>query len=657
MKKLLFLTLFLLSLSNLSAQSVFINEFHYDNIGADSDEGWEISGIAGTNLNCYDIILYNGSTGASYSTITLSGIISDQQCGYGSISFLESGIQNGAPDGIALYNTCTSTLIQFLSYEGSFTATNGVANGVTSTDIGVTETGTTLVGQSLQLIGNGTTYVDFTWQSPTTNSMGTINTGQNFCTCPGLSTEPTNNPVSLAVTPSDCFSGATSWTIGADAANTLVIISATAITGSPADGVGYTASSNFGTGSTLNPGEYIIYNGNSNSQTITGLTENTTYFITAFSYNGTMPNCEENYLLVGTSTTFTTLAGCAANGSQITSILYNSCNGSSEGTDEIFTFTTGIDPVNIDDILIEYPNNTDYCNVGCGANTLINNPTYLNDLNVMAGCTIFTYADPIPAGTDVMVFTGNPPTTVLDYSSQCGASNLPIYALFNNNTSSTGQFANTGVRTLIVNFGGGITDTVTYNGSLQANLDGATVNFDTPGNANYFISTDCVFPLSVELVDFKAETITNFTNLKWTTTTERNNSHFSIEKSLNGYDFEEIGKISGFGNSMSRLNYNFTEYTQLYGTVYYRLKQVDFDGNSSYSYTIKLIGSNSTIYYSTHQIHFNFDTQQIVNIYNLSGQLIHSQLIQNEHILNWQHKGFFIVDLPNLQYRSKLICD
>ena len=657
MKNLLYLTLFSLSLSNLSAQSVFINELHYDNVGGDTSEGWEISGPVGTDLSCYDIILYNGSGGASYNTINLSGIINDQQCGYGSISFLEAGIQNGAPDGIALYNTCTSTLIQFLSYEGAFTATNGVANGTTSTDIGVAETGTTPTGQSLQLIGNGTTYTDFTWQSPATNSIGTVNTGQTFCICPGLSTEPTNNPVSLTVTPPDCFSGTILWTVGADALNTLIVISTSAITGFPTDGVAYIASSSFGTGSTLNPGEYVIYNGNSNSQTITGLAENTTYFVTAFSYNGTMPSCEENYLLGGTSTTFMTLAGCAANGSQITSILYNSCNGSFEGTDEIFTFTTGTDPVNIDDILIEYPNNTDYCNVGCGANTLINNPTYVNDLNVMAGCTIFTYADPIPAGADVMVFTGNPPTTVLDYSSQCGASNLPIYTIFNNNTSTSGQFANTGVRTLIVNFGAGITDTVTYNGSLQATLDGATVNFDTPGNANYFISTNCVFPLPIELVDFKAETITNITNLKWTTTSERNISHFSIEKSLNGYNFEEIGKVNSIGNSTSQINYSFTENTKLYRAAYYRLKQVDFDGDFRYSYAIKLINLNSIVYYSTHQIHFNLDTEQIIHIYNLSGQLIHSQLVQNKHILNWQHKGFFIVDIPNLQYRSKLICD
>ena len=74
-----------------------------------------------------------------------------------------AGIQNGAPDGLAL--DYDGTLIQFLSYEGSFTASGGAADGESSTDIGVTETSSTSTGKSLQLTGNGTQYLDFTWQA------------------------------------------------------------------------------------------------------------------------------------------------------------------------------------------------------------------------------------------------------------------------------------------------------------------------------------------------------------------------------------------------------------------------------------------------------------------------------------------------------------
>ncbi len=71
-------------------------------------------------------------------------------------------------------------LVQFLSYEGPMTATAGPAIGETSTDIGVAETATTPVGQSLQLTGEGTTYGDFTWTGPADDSPGSVNTGQTF---------------------------------------------------------------------------------------------------------------------------------------------------------------------------------------------------------------------------------------------------------------------------------------------------------------------------------------------------------------------------------------------------------------------------------------------------------------------------------------------
>jgi len=77
-------------------------------------------------------------------------------------------------------STAESRIIQFISYEGSFTARNGVANGLTSTDIGVAESSSTSIGHSLQLIGLGSDYSDFTWSGPATASPGSINSGQTF---------------------------------------------------------------------------------------------------------------------------------------------------------------------------------------------------------------------------------------------------------------------------------------------------------------------------------------------------------------------------------------------------------------------------------------------------------------------------------------------
>lgn len=185
--------------------AIFINELHYDNNGVDSGEFVEIAGPAGTDLTNWSLVLYNGNGGASYNTKSLSGVVPAQQGGYGTLAFTYpvDGIQNGSPDGVALVNG--TTLVQFLCYEGTFAATNGVASGQTCTDIGVTEPSTSTIGFSLQLQGSGTTYGNFTWAAPSQNTQGTINTGQTFTGGSG-STNPTGtgaanpNPVAAGGT-------------------------------------------------------------------------------------------------------------------------------------------------------------------------------------------------------------------------------------------------------------------------------------------------------------------------------------------------------------------------------------------------------------------------------------------------------------------------
>jgi uncharacterized protein len=109
----------------------------------------------------------------------------------GTLSFTYSGytgIQNGDPDGLALVDS-GNNVIQFLSYEGTFTAVGGPAEGLLSTDIGVAEKPldtSVPIGYSLQLVGidgkvlgvDGTSYEDFTWSGPAPASFGLVNAGQ-----------------------------------------------------------------------------------------------------------------------------------------------------------------------------------------------------------------------------------------------------------------------------------------------------------------------------------------------------------------------------------------------------------------------------------------------------------------------------------------------
>jgi DNA/RNA endonuclease G (NUC1) len=149
---------------------VNIVELHYDNAGTDAGEAIEVQGPAGLNLTGWSIVLYNGTGGATYgSTIALSGVISDQCSGRGTffVTLPSNGLQNGSPDGLALLKPDNS-VAEFLSYEGTFVAVGGPANGLASTDIGVAEATDSPLGESLQKEGNE-------WYGPAASSFGSCN--------------------------------------------------------------------------------------------------------------------------------------------------------------------------------------------------------------------------------------------------------------------------------------------------------------------------------------------------------------------------------------------------------------------------------------------------------------------------------------------------
>ncbi len=180
-----FLSLSVLAPSTLA--DTFISEIHYDNASTDINEAIEISSYLATDLSTWSVVLYNGSNGSVYHTIQLpESVVVDASCGAAGgtvvINFPSNGIQNGAPDGIALVNG--STVEAFISYEGSFEATAGPAAGLTSVDIGVSETGSTLATESLQLV-NGT------WSTPTQSTFGVCTTEVDGAPTPTPTVTPT----------------------------------------------------------------------------------------------------------------------------------------------------------------------------------------------------------------------------------------------------------------------------------------------------------------------------------------------------------------------------------------------------------------------------------------------------------------------------------
>lgn len=93
-----------------------------------------------------------------------------------------------------------------------------------------------------------------------------------------------------------------------------------------------------------------------------------------------------------------------------------------------------------------------------------------------------------------------------------------------------------------------------------------------------------VNPLPITLLTFTATPISkNKALVEWSTATEKNNDHFEIERTIDGKNFELVGKQNGNGNSNSKRNYSLFDHQPHKGLSYYRLKQVDVNGDFSYS--------------------------------------------------------------------------
>lgn len=162
--------------------SAWINELHYDNASGDVGEFVEVAAAAGTDLTGWSVVGYNGSNGAPYATVSLSGTVVDQGGCIGTLDFDFGSMQNGSPDGLALVDA-QGTVLDFISYEGTLVATSGPANGMTSVDIGVSEPTTTPIGDSLQRTGTGGDSAAFTWEGPAPETRGAPNTNQTFDAC------------------------------------------------------------------------------------------------------------------------------------------------------------------------------------------------------------------------------------------------------------------------------------------------------------------------------------------------------------------------------------------------------------------------------------------------------------------------------------------
>lgn len=241
-----------------------------------------------------------------------------------------------------------------------------------------------------------------------------------------------------------------------------------------------------------------------------------------------------------------------------------------------------------------------------------------------------------------------------------------------------GDFSNGGT-TCYFN-GDGFGTVISYS-NLVITISGISTTHIANNNTNYItiasideLTTLGLIVLPVELISFDVDCVDERPSLNWATASEINNDYFTIERSTDAIHFEAVGTVNGNGNSNTLLNYTWTDYNSISGTAYYRLKQTDFDGTTSYSKIVvrscKELGGQGIYVYpnpfdESFAINLGTETEKPVRVTVLdcTGKLVHQQIFNNKvrqvelSIGSKLVAGVYIlkVDIDGIRYVRKLI--
>jgi len=205
------------------------------------------------------------------------------------------------------------------------------------------------------------------------------------------------------------------------------------------------------------------------------------------------------------------------------------------------------------------------------------------------GELLVTYLNMAPLGTQIvddnrsegvwLVHNYGTVNTSLDYSMQYNFSDerittddLSAYTLHKRGSNEIGVWTSLGVACAV-------------NQSEGTNY----AKFCGLNEFSQFVVSSSISPLPVVFLHVAAlEISSNKVEISWSTATEKTNDYFTVERSNNTVDFEELGLKYGSGESFSQTDYVFVDSLFETGTVYYRIKQTDFDGLFSYSKVVSI---------------------------------------------------------------------
>jgi hypothetical protein len=159
---------------------------------------------------------------------------------------------------------------------------------------------------------------------------------------------------------------------------------------------------------------------------------------------------------------------------------------------------------------------------------------------------------------------------------------------------------------------------------------GPTTDVNQPNSAIH-----CSMPLPVEFLDFVVVEDGEEALIYWTTATETNNHKFIIEKSKDNRNWSSIGEVFGAGNSSSEQEYRMYDENPYNGTSYYRIKQVDYDGQFSYSFVRSFL-VESRVVLEPNPTNGEFTVYGLdkyrnndISIYNILGQKVYETATKN----------------------------
>ena len=176
----------------------------------------------------------------------------------------------------------------------------------------------------------------------------------------------------------------------------------------------------------------------------------------------------------------------------------------------------------------------------------------------------------------------------------------------------------------------------------------------TPNVANAYVSS---IALQVELIGFTAKANNSTINLAWQTASEKGNSHFDIERSANGKDWSKIGVVKGSGTTQQKNDYRFVDERPLSILNYYRLKQVDFDGQFNYSPVVTAVAGKGKLKGifpnpTTDKVTLvgnDLTNDDVVTIFDLNGRNVKTQKVSGSQIdVSDLAKGFYILSISDI---------